>query len=135
MFDVQGDESGGPQTQHAEHEDHDQISEAGEGIGVLAEVLDDPVVLLGGEKERNGFLHLGIRQADGDVFPDHPGGGEKVEELVQAPDPGFLLMHGRSPKVGDKVGKQAVGDILRRVDRLSVDKGVELPETGRQGIA
>ena len=51
---------------------------------------------------------------------------------MQAPDPGLLLVNGRAAEVGDKVGKQAIGDRLWRVDRLSSEEGVEFPEAGGQ---
>ena len=111
-----------------------RVPETDGGIGIFGEVLDDPIVLVGGEKERHRFLDLGIGKVNGDVFLDHPGDGEKVKELMQAPDPGLLLVNGRAAEVGDKVGKQAIGNVLRRRNRPTADKGVQFPETDFQGL-
>ena len=68
------------------------------------------------------------------MFRNHPGYGEEVEELVQAPDPCLLRVHGRAAEVGDKVGQQAVIELLLRVHRLTINKGPEFPETDLQGL-
>ena len=100
-----------PQIQKAEHENHDKISEPVGRIDLATEKLNDAVEFLYGQEMGYGFFNLRIRQAEGSIFFDMAGDGEEVEELVQAPDPGFLFMDGRLVEIGDKVGKKSIGDV------------------------
>jgi hypothetical protein len=101
----------------------------GRRIG-LAEMLDDAVELGGGQKQRDGFFDLGIRQLLGDAGLDLPADHQEMKELVQTPHPGLTLMDGGIVEIGYKIGKMAIGEILRSRNRQCGAKGAQLPQAG-----
>ena len=87
-----------------------------------------------GQKRRPRFFDFGIGKTERDVFTDQVVQGQKMIELVETPDPGFLFMNGWGTEISHKIQQVAIGDFRQCGYSQGFGKGTEFTQTRGQGL-
>jgi hypothetical protein len=112
ILDVQGAQRAGAQTQGAQQQNDGQIAQPGKIPGLFTEMAHQGLVLFLGQKVWDGFFDFRIGQMQRDVFANMSIESQEMVELAQNPDARFARVHRRLFKVGGKINKLQIPDML-----------------------